>query len=60
MITKSILIVGAGRSSTSLIQYLLKQAAINSWHVIVGDFNEVEERPAPTIRIDLVIIIIHH
>ena len=44
MITKSILIVGAGRSSTSLIQYLLKQAAINSWHVIVGDFNEAAAR----------------
>jgi saccharopine dehydrogenase (NADP+, L-glutamate forming) len=44
MITKSILIVGAGRSSTSLIQYLLRQAIINSWQVIVGDFNEAAAR----------------
>jgi saccharopine dehydrogenase-like NADP-dependent oxidoreductase len=34
---KTILILGAGRSSSSLIAYLLKQSGINNWQVIVGD-----------------------
>ena len=38
MATKSILILGAGRSSTSLISYLLEKAPANSWQVTVGDF----------------------
>ena len=38
MATTSILILGAGRSSTSLISYLLEKAPANSWQVTVGDF----------------------
>jgi saccharopine dehydrogenase-like NADP-dependent oxidoreductase len=40
MQSKSILILGAGRSSSSLIHYLLDQAAIFGWQVTVGDFAE--------------------
>jgi saccharopine dehydrogenase-like NADP-dependent oxidoreductase len=34
---KSILVIGAGRSSSSLISYLLAQANIYSWKIVVGD-----------------------
>jgi saccharopine dehydrogenase-like NADP-dependent oxidoreductase len=37
---KSILVLGAGRSSSSLINYLLDQAKVNQWQVTVGDFSE--------------------
>ncbi len=37
---KSILIIGAGRSSSALISYLLKHAALHKWTVRVGDMNE--------------------
>jgi saccharopine dehydrogenase-like NADP-dependent oxidoreductase len=36
LMTKTILVLGAGRSSASLIQYLLANAAGN-WRVVVGD-----------------------
>lgn len=32
-----ILVLGAGRSATVLIRYLLKEAAVHQWHVIVAD-----------------------
>jgi saccharopine dehydrogenase-like NADP-dependent oxidoreductase len=35
----SILLLGAGRSSASLISYTLSQGKINNWNVIVGDFS---------------------
>lgn len=34
---KHIFIIGAGRSATDLIQYLLKAADENDWQVVVGD-----------------------
>src|SRR5947208_1806836 len=34
---KTILILGAGRSSSVLINYLLDKAASNDWQLIVGD-----------------------
>ncbi len=34
---KTILVLGAGRSSSSLISYLLDQAVKNKWKVVVGD-----------------------
>lgn len=37
---KSILIIGAGRSSSSLIRYLLDHAVANNWQVRVGDVDE--------------------
>jgi saccharopine dehydrogenase-like NADP-dependent oxidoreductase len=40
MTAQSILILGAGRSSSSLINYLLDQARILDWHITVGDFSE--------------------
>jgi len=36
---KTILVLGAGRSSSSLISYLLSNAATADWHVVVGDFD---------------------
>ena len=43
---KSILVLGAGRSSSALIKYLLAHAEGGNWHVTVGDFNvrAAEER----------------
>jgi saccharopine dehydrogenase-like NADP-dependent oxidoreductase len=37
---KAILIIGAGRSSSALISYLLKNAETHNWSVRVGDMNE--------------------
>lgn len=36
---KTILVIGAGRSSSALISYLLRHAESNSWNVRVGDMN---------------------
>ena len=36
---KQILIIGAGRSSTSLINYLIKKSTVYNWKVIIGDYN---------------------
>lgn len=35
-----ILVLGAGRSSSSLIDYLLSQGPVNGWHITVGDFSK--------------------
>ena len=37
---ETILVLGAGRSASALITYLLQQAAINSWKIVVGDVSE--------------------
>ena len=37
---KTILVLGAGRSSSSLISYLLDQSSAHDWKVIVGDASE--------------------
>jgi saccharopine dehydrogenase (NADP+, L-glutamate forming) len=34
---KTILLFGAGKSATVLIDYLIKEAALNSWHIIIAD-----------------------
>ena len=39
-----ILVLGAGRSSSCLISYLLKNAKIQHWHVVVGDVSEQAAR----------------
>lgn len=36
---KKILVIGAGRSATDLIHYLLDHAKENQWEVIVGDYS---------------------
>jgi saccharopine dehydrogenase-like NADP-dependent oxidoreductase len=36
---KRILVIGAGRSSSSLIQYLLQNAEQENWHIIVADLD---------------------
>jgi len=37
---QKILILGAGRAATALIDYLLNEAAKNDWFVTVADFDE--------------------
>ena len=37
---KRILVLGAGRSSVYLIDYLLKHAYQNKWYIVVGDYNQ--------------------
>lgn len=37
---KTILVLGAGRSSSALITYLLQQSAVHSWKILVGDVSE--------------------
>jgi len=37
---KKILVLGAGRSSSALISYLIKNASANGWQVTVGDFSK--------------------
>ncbi|MFN7012843.1 MAG: saccharopine dehydrogenase C-terminal domain-containing protein [Bacteroidia bacterium] len=39
MSAKNILIIGAGRSSSSLIKYLLDESVKHNWHVTVGDMS---------------------
>ena len=34
---KQVLVIGAGRSATSLINYLLEKAEIYNWHITVAD-----------------------
>ncbi len=36
---KHIFLIGAGRSATTLIQYLLQHAEVGNWHLIVGDIS---------------------
>ena len=36
---KKILVLGAGRSSTTLISFLLKEAERHDWQIVVGDFD---------------------
>ena len=36
---KNILVLGAGRSASSLIDYLLREATGSNWHVRVGDYS---------------------
>ncbi len=42
--TKKILLLGAGRSSSSLIRYLLEASEKNQWQVIIGDVSETAAR----------------
>lgn len=37
---KKVLVLGAGRSSSTLIGFLLNHAEENDWHVVVGDLDE--------------------
>src|SRR5260221_6935824 len=37
---KKILVLGAGRSSSACISYLVKNASTNNWQITVGDFSE--------------------
>src|SRR5690349_20539146 len=41
---QTILILGAGRSSSALITYLLQQATTHSWKIVVGDVSEEAAR----------------
>ncbi len=37
---QSILVVGSGRSASTLIQYLLDHSEANDWQVVVGDYDQ--------------------
>ncbi len=37
---KRILLLGAGRSSTSLIKYLIKKVGVYNWELVVGDYDQ--------------------
>lgn len=41
---KTILILGAGRSSSSLLTYLLRESAIHDWRIVIGDADLVSAR----------------
>jgi saccharopine dehydrogenase-like NADP-dependent oxidoreductase len=41
---ETILVLGAGRSSSALITYLLQRAASHNWKVVVGDVSEAAAR----------------
>ncbi len=41
---KTILVLGAGRSSSALITYLLQRAASHQWKILVGDVSEAAAR----------------
>ncbi|MBS1681882.1 MAG: saccharopine dehydrogenase NADP-binding domain-containing protein [Bacteroidetes bacterium] len=49
---KNILVLGAGRSTSALISYLVKHAVDNDWHITVADFSKAaaEERIGKSIR----------
>jgi saccharopine dehydrogenase-like NADP-dependent oxidoreductase len=51
---KKILILGAGRSSTYLIEYLAEQAPIYGWHLTVGDadLSQAQQKTAPYPHVD--------
>src|SRR5687767_14833631 len=56
----NILVLGAGRSSSSLISYLLANAQTNTWTVTVGDISEhaarerIQQHPAgKAVRFDI-------
>ena len=36
---KKILIIGAGRSATTLINYLLNESVVNDWLITIADYN---------------------
>lgn len=44
MIQKSVLVLGAGRSSSALISYMLTHSAECGWHVTVGDYEVAAAR----------------
>jgi saccharopine dehydrogenase (NADP+, L-glutamate forming) len=56
---KNILILGAGRSSSALISYILSHAAAHQWNVTVGDFSvqaareRIGSHPAKAIQFDI-------
>ena len=37
---KNILVLGAGRSSSACISYLINNASANNWQITVGDVSE--------------------
>jgi saccharopine dehydrogenase-like NADP-dependent oxidoreductase len=54
---KKILILGAGRSSTYLIEYLAEQAPIHGWHLTVGDadLTQAQQKTAPYPHVDAIL-----
>ena len=46
---ENILILGAGLSASSMIQYILDQSELNKWNVVVGDMDvEMAKHESPS------------
>jgi saccharopine dehydrogenase (NADP+, L-glutamate forming) len=58
---KNVLIVGAGKSSTLLIEYLLERAAANQWKITIGDLfrEQAEQKVAGYANAEAVFFDIH-
>lgn len=58
---KKILLLGAGRSASSLIHYLLQHAPSENWHITIGDINvdHLQERVAPLSFADTLVFNVH-
>jgi saccharopine dehydrogenase-like NADP-dependent oxidoreductase len=59
---KKILVLGAGRSSSALISYLIKNAPTNDWQITVGDFSEAaaKERVCGSSQAEAIYFAIEH
>ena len=50
---KKILIIGAGRSASSLIQYLIQHAKEGEWHITIADQNAAHAEEMASIGADV-------
>lgn len=59
---KRILLLGAGRSASSLIQYLLSLAAAEDWHIRIGDISVAHLQPliAAAACADIMVFDVHN
>lgn len=57
---KKILIIGAGRSASSLIRYLQQHSAILGWEIVVGDKNIESAKVRIGTEVDLISFDIHN
>lgn len=57
---KKILIIGAGRSASSLIKYLQQHSATLGWEIVVGDKNIESAKVRIGTKVDLILFDIHN
>ncbi|PKV66373.1 saccharopine dehydrogenase-like NADP-dependent oxidoreductase [Pontibacter ramchanderi] len=58
---KKILVLGAGRSASSLIQYLLQHAPAENWHITIGDIHvgHLQSKIAPLDFAEAIVFNVH-